>query len=181
MTNSMISRLTPFDAKTDTLNAVIETPKGLRNKFKYDVDSGLFKFDKTLPAGAKFPFDYGFIPSTLGEDGDPLDILVLMEEPTFTGCVIPARLIGGIAAEQTENDRTLQNDRLIAVAVRTPDQDHIQEVRDLNANLLEEIEHFFASYNEMEGKQFKSKGHYGAEQARERIREGRERFQKSKA
>src|SRR5919199_1807176 len=100
----------------EELNVIIETPKGSRNKFDYDEELGLFKLGGVLPAGASFPFDFGFLPATRGGDGDPLDVLVLMDEPAFAGCLVTVRLLGVIEAEQTEGDATTRNDRLIAVA-----------------------------------------------------------------
>src|SRR5262249_48838831 len=84
------------------LNAVIDTPKGSRNKYKFDEQHGQWRLSKVLPAGHSFPCDFGFLPSTRGEDGDPVDVLLLADEPTFPGCVVPARLIGVLEAEQTE-------------------------------------------------------------------------------
>src|SRR3712207_70105 len=111
-----LQHLDAIDPRSGTLNVIIETPKGSRNKFKYDEERGLFLLDGVLPLGAVFPFDFGFVPSTLGDDGDPLDVLVLMDEPAFAGCLVPARLIGVIEAEQTEKGKTTRNDRLITVA-----------------------------------------------------------------
>jgi inorganic pyrophosphatase len=107
-----IARMRPFGPKSEYINA---TPKGSLTKFKYDDESGLFLFDKAMPTGQTFPFDFGFLPSTLGDDGDPLDVLVLTEEPTFVGCLIHGKLLGVIEAEQGENGETDRNDRLIAV------------------------------------------------------------------
>src|ERR687894_835887 len=92
----LLNRLPAFDPDSGTLNAVIETPKGHRNKYKFDEERGLFLLDGVLPAGAVFPFDFGFVPSTTGGDGDPLDVLVLMDEPAFTGCLVRVRLLGVI-------------------------------------------------------------------------------------
>src|SRR5215475_6104288 len=111
-----ISRLRPFGPKSEYVNVIIETPKGSRTKFKYDERENLFVFDKALPMGQSFPFDYGFVPSTKGGDGDPLDVMVIAE-PTFVGCLVHAKLLGVIEAEQTENGETERNDRLIAVPV----------------------------------------------------------------
>src|SRR5438876_43986 len=108
-------RLGPFNGDGE-LNVVIETPQGSRNKFTFDEELCLFKLGGVLPLGAAFPFDFGFLPDTMGQDGDPLDVLVLMDEPAFPGCLVPARLIGVIEAEQTEKGKTERNDRLIAVA-----------------------------------------------------------------
>src|SRR5579883_3227064 len=93
-----LSELPTYDPETGDLNAIIETPKGHRNKYKYDEENRLFKLSKALPAGASFPYDFGFIPSTLGEDGDPVDILVLLAEPAYQGNLVTARLIGAIEA-----------------------------------------------------------------------------------
>src|SRR5437588_54678 len=93
-----LARLSPWDAKSGALNVIIETAKGSRNKLKYDSKRGLFQLGKVLPRGTIFPFDFGFIPSTRAEDGDPLDILVLMDEPTYPGCLICCRLPGGKSA-----------------------------------------------------------------------------------
>src|SRR6476620_3764364 len=104
-----------------TCRAVIETPKGSRNKFDYDPDSNLFMLGGLLPEGMMFPFDFGFIPSTLGGDGDPLDILVLMDAPAHVGCLIEVRLVGVISAEQIEDGKKETNDRMLGVAIHSYD------------------------------------------------------------
>ena len=98
MKGSPFSKLPSFDKESGDLNVVSETPKGCRNKYAFEPDLGLFVLKKVLPAGSVFPFDFGFVPSTKGEDGDPLDILVLMDEPAFCGCLVPSRLVGLIEA-----------------------------------------------------------------------------------
>jgi inorganic pyrophosphatase len=158
--------LPAFDPETDTLNAIVETPKGRRNKFKYDEKRGLFVLGKVLPAGAVFPFDFGFVPSTRGEDGDPLDVLVLMDEPAFPGCLVPSRLVGVIEAEQTEEGETVHNDRLLAVADESDAHRDVRSIGQLSATLLDEIEHFFASYQELEGHVFRPTGRFGPDRAR---------------
>jgi inorganic pyrophosphatase len=160
-----IARLPRYDPTTGALNIVIETPKGHRNKFKFDLERGLFLLGGVLPAGAVFPFDFGFIPATKGGDGDPLDVLVLMDEPAFVGCLVPARLIGVIEAEQTEKGKTERNDRLIAVAADSRDMRDITDLGQLNDHLLTEIEHFFVSYNAVKGKEFKPHGRFGPDHA----------------
>ena len=97
-----LSRIATWDEKREAYNVVIETPRGSRNKYRYDDDLGLFMLGGVLPAGAVFPFDFGFIPSTCGEDGDPLDVLVLLDDYAFAGCLVPSRLVGVIEASQTE-------------------------------------------------------------------------------
>ena len=111
-----LKRMSPFVAGKKYLNVVIETPKGSRVKCAYDFDTGLMKLDKALPEGMVFPFNFGFIPGTKAEDGDPLDILILNEEPLIPGCLVKARLVGVILAKQTEKDETVRNDRLIGLA-----------------------------------------------------------------
>jgi inorganic pyrophosphatase len=113
---SPLEILTPFDRESGNLNVIIETPKGCRNKYAFDIDLQSYRLMGVLPAGAVFPFDFGSIPGTIGEDGDPLDVLLLMDEPVFTGCLVEARVLGVIEAEQTEKGKTERNDRLIAVA-----------------------------------------------------------------
>lgn len=157
--------LDPFDSETGDVNAIIDTPKGSRNKFKYEEKLGIFKLGGALPLGMVFPFDFGYIPSTKGGDGDPLDILILMDEPAFVGCLVPAKLIGVIEARQTEAHETTRNDRLIAVAAGTRNHSHVRFLGDLNSNLVHEIERFFVSYNETKGKRFEVIGSFGPERA----------------
>lgn len=168
-----IAQLSPSNRKSKTWTVIIETPRGSRNKYTFDEQRGLFKLGGVLPAGAVFPFDFGFIPSTRGEDGDPLDVLLLMDEPAFPGCLIEARLLGVIEAEQTEEDgETVRNDRLIAVAAEAHTHGEVESLDDLPERVLEEIEHFFISYNEFNGKRFRPLGRFGAERARKLIEEG---------
>ena len=161
--------LPSFDEETGEVNAIVDTPKGSRNKFKYDQEKRLLKLSGVLPLGASFPFDFGYIPATKGEDGDALDILILMDEPAFPGCLVPAKLIGVIEAEQTEAGETSRNDRLIAVAADSRNHSQVRFLGDLNSNALAEIEHFFVSYNEAKGKEFKVLGRAGPERAKELI------------
>src|SRR4051794_22475919 len=152
----MLERLPVFDEEHRDLNVIIETPKGCRNKYKYDDDLHLFELGGVLPAGAGFPFDFGFVPSTKGEDGDPLDVLILMDEPAFPGVLVRARLIGVIEAMQTERDGKKQrNDRLIAVAAKSNEHRSLRAMAEVSKELLDEIEHFFESYNRIRGKTFK--------------------------
>src|SRR5882724_6334162 len=136
-----------LDPRKRTCRAIIETPKGFRNKFNYDPDSGLFMLGGLLPEGMMFPFDFGFIPSTLGGDGDPLDILVLMDAPAHVGCLIEVRIIGVIKAEQTEDGKTESNDRLLGVAVHSYDHEDLHAIEDLSRTMLDQLEAFFVSYN----------------------------------
>lgn len=181
MPNKNLAELDAFHEKPEELNVIIETPKGSRNKFNYDDELRLFKLGGVLPSGAVFPFDFGFVPSTVGGDGDPLDVLVLMDEPAFTGCLVRVRLAGVIEAEQTERDReTTRNDRLIGVAAESRLHKGVRSLGDLDPNLLEEVEHFFVSYNQIKGKEFKPLGRFGPERAVKLVEEGVKRFGLSK-
>jgi inorganic pyrophosphatase len=151
-----------LDSKKSTCRAIIETPKGSRNKFDYDPDSGLFMF----------PFDFGFFPSTLGEDGDPLDVLVLMDAPAHVGCLIEIRVIGIITAEQTEDGKTESNDRILGVAVHSYDHEDLDSINDVSKTLLDQLEEFFISYNKQRGKKFKVTGTAGPKKALRFLKSG---------
>lgn len=174
-----LANLDTWDNRSGKLNVIIETSKGSRNKLKYDSERDVFELSKVLPCGLIFPFDFGFIPSTVGDDGDPLDVLVLMEEPVPAGCKIPARVIGVIEANQTEDGKTERNDRLIAVADHSEDHKQTRSLKDLSDNLVCEIEHFFVSYNEMAGKRFKVIARHGPGHGEKLIEKGAKRFRKS--
>jgi inorganic pyrophosphatase len=168
-----ISRMSPFGPKSTYLNVIIETPKGSHTKFKYDEEHSLFMFDKALPLGQTFPFDFGFLPSTRGDDGDPLDVLVLGDEPTFTGCLIHAKLMGVIEAEQTENGVTARNDRLIAVPLEVKSwKPPAGAVDRLEPRLVQNIGKFFIAYNRLQGKRFKVLGVAGPQRAAALIKNG---------
>lgn len=147
-------KLSPF-AKDGTLNVVIETPRHSRNKYAYDPESGLFVLRKVLPIGMSFPFDFGFVPGTKGEDGDPLDVLVLMDEPTYPGCLVRCHPLGVFEANQTEDGKTERNDRLIAQAAASSRTSTPKDMSDLGPDVAKEIEAFFINYNQLAGKKFK--------------------------
>src|SRR5436190_20682015 len=110
------SRLPPVDSDDrDIIHVVIETPKGSRNKYAFDPDERIFRLKKVLPVGMAFPYDFGFVPSTKAEDGDPVDVLVLMDEPAFPGCLLECRLVGIIEAEQKDSSNKERNDRIVAI------------------------------------------------------------------
>ncbi|HSU69460.1 MAG TPA: inorganic diphosphatase [Tepidisphaeraceae bacterium] len=149
-------KLQPFNKKKQEWRVVIETPKHSRNKYKFDEEIGTFTLHNVLPEGMSFPYDFGFLPSTRADDGDPIDVLLLMDEPAFCGCVIPARLIGVIEAEQTEKDgKSERNDRLVAISTKCRTDGDIHSLKDLDKTKLDEIQQFFVSYNRVTGKQFK--------------------------
>jgi inorganic pyrophosphatase len=160
------TRINPFDPKdSQIVNAVIETPGGSRNKFKFDQQLGFYALSGVLPEGMVFPHAFGFVPATKAADGDPEDILIIMDEPTFTGCIVKVRLIGVIEAQQSENGNVERNDRLIAVAAHSRDYSNISRLRDLNDNMIREIEQFFVNYNKERGKKFKVLGKQGPREA----------------
>jgi inorganic pyrophosphatase len=144
-----------LDAEKLTCRAIVETPKGRRSKFDYDPETGLFELGGLLPEGMSFPMDFGFVPSTLAEDGDPTDILILADEPSPVGCLAEVRLIGVIEAEQTEDGDTVRNDRLIAVTAVSRLYAHIRTVDDLGADFVENLTKFWINYNALKGKRFK--------------------------
>jgi inorganic pyrophosphatase len=158
-----------LNKKNATCRAIIETPKGRRNKFDYEPELESFCLGGLLPEGMSFPFDFGFIPSTTAEDGDPLDVMVLMDEPAHVGCVLDVRLIGIIEAQQTDDGKTVENDRLIAVAVHSYSHENIQNISELNKSLLSQVEEFFISYNKSRGKRFKVTGLHGPGKAVKRV------------
>jgi inorganic pyrophosphatase len=154
--NHLPDKLDPYDRNKDEWRVVIETPKHSRNKYKFDEEVGGYILNGVLPEGMSFPYDFGFLPSTVAEDGDPLDVLLLMDEPAFCGCIVPARLIGVIEAEQTESDgSSTRNDRLVAISTKCRTDGNIKSVKDLDKDKLCEIQQFFVSYNRVRGKKFK--------------------------
>jgi inorganic pyrophosphatase len=180
--NRTISTLAPFDDKKNEWRVVIETPQGSQNKYKFDEELSQFILSGVLPEGMSFPYDFGFLPSTLGDDGDPLDVLLLMDEPAFCGCVIPARLIGVIEAEQTERDgETSRNDRLVAIPVDARTYNDCKSLKDLNEHRLKEIQEFFVSYNRVRGKKFKLLGLRGPDEAVTTAKQGMTRFRKKRS
>ena len=176
-----LSSLSPeLDKKKKECRVIIETPKGRRNKFDYDPQIESFTLGGLLPEGLSFPFDFGFVPSTLAEDGDPLDVMVLMDEPAHVGCVLTIRLIGIIEAEQTEDGQSTENDRLIGVAVHSYSHEDLHSIRDVSKSLLDQVEEFFISYNKSRGKKFKVKGTHGASQALKRLERAMDDYQSKK-
>jgi inorganic pyrophosphatase len=171
-----LSDLEMIDEETGQVNVVIETPRGSRNKMKYDPQRNLFLLHRVLPAGSVFPLDFGFVPSTAAEDGDPLDILVLMDDPIYPGNLIHARPVGAIEANQTEKGKTVRNDRLIAVAGLCREYENVKELSDLSESILSQIEHFFISYNDAAGRKFEPIDRAGAKQARRLLEEAAKRY-----
>lgn len=155
----------PFIEGTDNINAIVETPKGSRNKYIYDEKTDLIKLKKALPAGMIFPFDFGFIPSTIAEDGDPMDILVLTDAPTFPGCLVECKVLGIIKVEQEEDGEMVRNDRVIAVQLHSRSYSSANNIDELPEGLVKEIVNFFASYNQVSDDVFNPLGNEGPDVA----------------
>jgi inorganic pyrophosphatase len=167
-------QLKPIDKGEGLLQVIVETPKGSRNKFSYDPEQKVFILKKVLPAGMVFPYDFGFLPQTLAEDGDPLDVLLLMDEPAFPGVVVRARLIGVIEGEQLEGKKRNRNDRLLAVAEANHLYADIRKHSDLPGKWIKELEEFFVNYHRLEGKEYKLLGCKDISEAKHLIKQARE-------
>jgi inorganic pyrophosphatase len=165
------TRLKPVTKEDGILQVIIETPKGSRNKYAFDPEQGIFALRKVLPAGMSFPYDFGFLPRTIAGDGDPIDVLVLMDEPAFAGCLVRARLIGVIEGEQEDGGKKVRNDRLIAIAEGNHLYANIRKARDLPDQFLHELQEFFVNYHKLEGKRYKLLGCKGEEEASRLIAE----------
>jgi inorganic pyrophosphatase len=151
--------------------AVIEASRGTRNKLKYHAEWRAFALSGVLPLGMSFPYDFGFLPSTLGEDGDPIDVLVLADESLPPATVVPCRVVGVIEAEQQDKGKEAErNDRLIAVADKSHRYRSCKRLEDVAANVLDEIESFFVFYNQQRGGIFKPLARRGPEGAQALIK-----------
>ena len=136
------------------VNAIVEIPKGRRSKFEIDKQTGLMRLDRFLYSSSHYPGDYGFIPQTLAEDGDPLDILVMVNEPTFSGCLIQARVVGLFRMK----DRGQNDFKVLAVPNTDPLFAEYKELEDVAGHFLREVEHFFATYKQLEGIHIETQG-----------------------
>ena len=163
------------------LRAVIEAAAGSRNKLKFDPAHGVLVLHTMLPLGTSFPYAFGFVPSTLGEDGDPLDVMVLLDEQVPPGVVVPCRLVGVILATQTKDGALMRNDRLLAVADKSHLYRRVQALGDLDRGVLEEIERFFEFYNAQKGETFTPLGRQGARRAEALVRKGIRAFASGRA
>ncbi|MFI5070855.1 MAG: inorganic diphosphatase [Terriglobales bacterium] len=165
--------LAPFDGDaTEAIQVIIETPKGSRNKYAFDPRQKVFQLKKVLPAGMAFPYDFGFIPSTRAEDGDPVDVLVLMDEPAFPGCLLKCRIVGIIEGEETEKKKTERNDRVVAVELENHSYAHVKHVKDLGKKFVRELEEFFVNYHELSDRKYRILEVRGPNEAQRRIKDG---------
>ena len=171
---SSMTALPLRDADGGDFLAVIETARGSASKLKYDEALGAFRLKHVLPPGLVFPFDFGFLPSTRGEDGDPLDVIVLMDEPVAPGVVVPCRVIGVIRATQAKpsSPGRTRNDRFVAVASQSHRWAGCEELDDLPAALLDAFERFCVDYEARRGIDFRPEGREGARRARALVEAG---------
>ena len=165
------SDLPPLDG-SEKIQVVIETPKGSRNKYAFDPQLRIFSLTKVLPAGMTFPYDFGFVPSTKAEDGDPTDVLVLMDEPAFPGCLLKCRMIGIIEGEQGKKKKAERNDRIIAVEEANHSYAHVRHVKELGKKFCKELEEFFVNYHELDGEKYRILDMKGPAEARRRLEDG---------
>jgi inorganic pyrophosphatase len=167
------SRLPPFESDDKTIiHVIVETPKGSRNKYAFDAERKIYALKKVLPVGMAFPYDFGFIPSTRAEDGDPVDVLVLMDEPAFPGCLLKCRVIGVIEGEQGEKKQKERNDRIVAVERATHSFADVTRVQDLGKKFVRELEEFFVNYHALSGKKYRILDVKGPSKAPRRIEDG---------
>ena len=172
-----LSHLPAFEDEAAGVTVIVETPKGSPNKYAYDPACNAFRLKAVLPEGTAFPYDFGFIPSTLGEDGDPIDLLLFLDSPAVVGCILTARLIGVIEVRQRDQGgEWVSNDRLLGVATHAHTHDHVHALNDLRPHLLDEIEQFFAHYVGSQGREFVATGRAGPDRARALVNEAMERF-----
>jgi inorganic pyrophosphatase len=156
----------------ENFHCLIEIPKGSRNKYEWDEELQAIKLDRFLFASVVYPTDYGFIPETIGEDGDPLDAMVCVTEPTFPGCVIPVKVI---ALFRMRDDKGV-DDKVVCIPQHDPNWGHVDKLEDLGETLRDEISHFFSIYKQPEGIAVKVDGWFPREQAIEVIEEAKARY-----
>lgn len=175
------TKIRPLKKQSGSLQVIVETPKGSRNKYSFDPEQKIFCLKKILPAGMSFPYDFGFVPQTIAPDGDPIDVLLLMDEPAFPGAMVPARLIGVIEGEQIEGKKKNRNDRLLAVADAGHLYADVKSWEDLPKKFVNELEEFFVNYHRLEGKEYKLHGCKDADKASRLIDEARREASHKKA
>jgi inorganic pyrophosphatase len=159
--------------KPEPKHVIIETPRGSRNKYKYNEKTSRIMFSKVLPEGMMFPYDFGFIPDTTADDGDPLDVLVLSDEPMFSGCEVACRIVGVLKASQREDGKERRNDRLVAVAEGSILYAGVNQLSDLEPTALQQIEQFFTNYQKMRNVEFEVIERGGSREALALLKESR--------
>jgi len=159
----------------EVIYAVVEIPKGSRNKYEYDKDKEAFALDRVLYSPFHYPAEYGIIPQTLWDDGDPMDVLVVMNQATFPGCIIESRPIGVMKMIDAGDS----DDKILAVPVNDPFFKDVKDIQDVPSAFLDEIAHFFTEYKKLEGKSTEVKGWEGASAALEAIKHSMELYKES--
>jgi inorganic pyrophosphatase len=166
--------------KTKTIPVIVETPQGTRSKVEFDYELGLLRLTRVLPAGMTFPLNFGSIPGTLADDGDPLDVLLFMRDPVPSGTLLAARPIGVMEAEQTDDGETERNDRLFAVPAKDSSYGHLESVSAIDKRRRKEFERFFETYNSEDGKEFRPLGWFGPQRAFKLIERARRQYRRPK-
>jgi len=159
----------------ESFACIVEIPKGSRNKYEWDHERNALTLDRFLFSSVVYPTDYGFIPDTLGQDGDPLDVMICVSEATFPGCMIDVK---PIALFRMEDDKGI-DDKVLCVPLTDPGWNHIEQLEDLPGQLRDEIAHFFSIYKDLEQKAVKVDGWYSRDDAIEEIEASRERFRQN--
>lgn len=173
---SIYSDVPPGVEIPHVVNAIVEIPQGRRSKFEVDKRTGLIKLDRYLYSSSHYPGDYGFIPQTLAEDGDALDILVMVSEPTFSGCLIESRVLGLFKMQ----DRGQHDYKVLGVPHNDPLFGDYRKLEDVSAHFLREVEHFFATYKQLEGANVETHGWAAAEEAYKEVATSVERYGRAK-
>jgi inorganic pyrophosphatase len=156
----------------EIVRMIVEIPKNSSNKYEYDGKLGVFRLDRALYSAVHYPGDYGFVPGTLAEDGDPLDVLTLVDQASYPGVLMLVRPVGVLAmVDQEESD-----EKILAVPYRNPRFDQVHTIDQVFPHNLREIEHFFTIYKELEGKRTQMRGWRGPREARDTIRKSRDRY-----
>jgi len=177
-----LEKIPPFpdDADRHTIHIVVETPRDIRHKFAFDPEFGIFKLRQTIAEGLEWPYDYGFVPQTLGDDGDPLDVLFLCDEPTFPGCLVEGRLLGVIRLDKNEE----RNDRLVACAKRmdgiSQSTDGYDDIDDVPKESIDSLCRFLIEYSAEQGNTMKFRGVQSRKKAVAAIKAGMKKFKKTK-
>ena len=175
--NPNLYDLDPGPNCPELVRMIVEIPKGSTNKYEYDGKLGLFRLDRALYSPVHYPGDYGFVPGTLADDGDPVDVLALVEEPSFCGCMIEVRPIGMLnMIDQEQTDQ-----KILAVPNRNPRYDEVRSMDQIFAHVKREVEHFFTIYKELEGRETATLGWGGPDDARKVIAASRKNYVARKA
>jgi len=168
----MLYDIDPGPESPEVCRAIIEIPQNSANKYEYDGKLGVFRMDRALYSPMHYPGDYGFIPGTLADDNDPLDVLVLVQQPSFPGCLIEVRPVGILNMVDNEE----RDQKVLAVPTKNPRYDQIHTMDQIFSHVKREIEHFFTIYKELEGKVTRMEGWGGPREARKAISDCRERY-----